>query len=254
MLNLKFLNNFNNFLPKSFQLSITNENKNLNNLIFYIEPLRNFLEILQKVPGYSIEIFLKRIPRLVNEPYTKEMGLKIAKKVTEKSVVRLVKIAAGVVFEMLFKKFLASKIILLSICNPIFFIPNVESAENIKIVYSLFSRTIDVNELKNFAIEGKSTKDLNRILKSTGSSNSEIQTILNKDFEIPITIANKLIYSEIGNVFLTRLSSIIHPPKAKDDLTGTLALRASVIQGINFGKGKINLINFLKLTQLKLLF
>ena len=140
---------------------------------------------------------------------------------------------------MLFKKFLASKIVLLSICNPI-----VESAENIKIVYSLFSRTIDVNELKNFAIEGKSTKDLNRILKSTGSSNSEIQTILNKDFEIPITIANKLIYSEIGNVFLTRLSSIIHPPKAKDDLTGTLALRASVIQGINFGKGKINLINF----------
>ena len=85
LLNLKFLNNFNNFLPKSLQLSITNENKNLNNLIFYIEPLRNFLEILQKVPGYSIEIFLKRIPRLVNEPYTKEMGLKIAKKVTEKA-------------------------------------------------------------------------------------------------------------------------------------------------------------------------
>ena len=38
---------------------------------------------------------LKRIPRLINEPYTKEMGIKIAKKVTEKGVVRLVKIAAG---------------------------------------------------------------------------------------------------------------------------------------------------------------
>ena len=61
---------------------------------------------------------------------------------------------------------------------------------------------------------------------------------------IKLTIANKLIYSEIGNVFLTRLSSNIHTPKAKDDLTGTLALRASVIQGINLGKGKINLINF----------
>ena len=53
------------------------------------------LEILQKVPGYSIDIFLKRVPRLINEPYTKEMGIKIAKKVTEKGVVRLVKIAAG---------------------------------------------------------------------------------------------------------------------------------------------------------------
>ena len=38
---------------------------------------------------------MKRIPRLINEPYTKEMSFKIAKKVTEKGVVRLVKIAAG---------------------------------------------------------------------------------------------------------------------------------------------------------------
>ena len=77
------------------KLKTTEEKNNLNDLIMYVEPLRNFLNILQKVPGYSIDIFLKRIPRLVNEPYTKEMGIKIAKKVTEKSVVRLVKIAAG---------------------------------------------------------------------------------------------------------------------------------------------------------------
>ena len=60
-----------------------------------IEPIRSFLELLQKVPGYSNDVFLKRIPRLINEPYTKEMGLKIVQKVTEKGVVRLVKIAAG---------------------------------------------------------------------------------------------------------------------------------------------------------------
>ena len=74
---------------------MSNENNNLSDLIMYIEPLRKFLEILQKVPGYSIEIFLKKVPRLINEPYTQEMGIKIAKKVTEKGVVRLVKIAAG---------------------------------------------------------------------------------------------------------------------------------------------------------------
>ena len=72
-----------------------NENNNLSEIIMYIKPLRNFLEILQKVPGYSTDIFLKRIPRLINEPYTKEMGIQIAKKVTEKGMVRLVKIAAG---------------------------------------------------------------------------------------------------------------------------------------------------------------
>ena len=80
----------------------------------------------------------------------------------------------------------------------------------------------------------------------TGSSDNEIRGVLNKDFEVPITIASKLVYSEIGNVFLTRLSSIIHPPKAKDERTGMLALRASVVQGINLGNGKINLINFIE--------
>jgi len=35
------------------------------------------------------------VPILINEPYTKEMGIKIVKKETEKGVVRLVKIAAG---------------------------------------------------------------------------------------------------------------------------------------------------------------
>ena len=95
LLNLKILKNLNNFLPGSIKLNMTYENNKLNDILLYIEPLRNFLEILEKVPGYSIDIFLKRVPRLINEPYTKEMGIKIAKKVTEKGVVRLVKIAAG---------------------------------------------------------------------------------------------------------------------------------------------------------------
>ena len=95
LFSLKILKNLNSYLPNSLKLNMTDKNSNLNELIMYIEPLRNFLEILQKIPGYSIDIFLKRVPRLINEPYTKEMGLKIVQKVTEKGVVRLVKIAAG---------------------------------------------------------------------------------------------------------------------------------------------------------------
>ena len=95
LLSLKILKNMNNYLPSSIKLKMTNDNGSLSDLIMYLEPLRNFLEILQKVPGYSIDIFLKRVPRLINEPYTREMGMKIAQKVTEKGVVRLVKIAAG---------------------------------------------------------------------------------------------------------------------------------------------------------------
>ena len=118
------------------------------------------------------------------------------------------------------------------------------AAEEIKIIYSIFTRTIEVNSLKKFAEEGNSTRKLKRILKATGSPEKEIRSVLNKDFEIPITIASKLVYSEIGNVFLTRISSIIHPPRADDERTGMLALRASVIKGINMGNGKINLIKF----------
>ena len=95
LIGLKLLKSVNNYLPKSIKLNVAKENNNINDLILSIEPFKNFLEIIQKIPGYSIDIFLKRMPRLINEPYTKEMSFKIAKNVTEKSVVRLVKIAAG---------------------------------------------------------------------------------------------------------------------------------------------------------------
>ena len=146
---------------------------------------------------------------------------------------------------MNFSKILKTKIFLFIISSQFLFnVSKANAAEEIKIIYSIFSRTIKVNSLKTYAQEGNSTKKLRRILRATGSTDKEIRSVLNKDFEIPITIASKLVYSEIGNVFLSRLSSIIHPPRADDERTGMLALRASVIQGINLGNGKINMINF----------
>ena len=147
--------------------------------------------------------------------------------------------------DMKFSKSLIAKIFFILISSQLLFnVSKVKAADEIKIIYSVFSRTIQVDSLKTFAEKGYKTKKLKRILKATGSPDKEIRSILNKNFEIPITIASKLVYSEIGNIFLTRLSSILHPPKADDERTGMLALRASVIQGINKGNGKINLINF----------
>ncbi len=97
---------------------------------------------------------------------------------------------------MKFNKFLKFKIFFILVISPLpFHIPKVNSAEEIKITYSIFSRTIKVNSLKTFAKEGKSTKKLKRILKATGSPDKEIRTVLNKDFEIPITIASKLVWN-----------------------------------------------------------
>ena len=146
---------------------------------------------------------------------------------------------------MKFSKFLIFKIFFILVISPLSFnVPKANAAEEIKITYSIFSRTIKVHSLKTFAQEGRSTRKLKKILEATGSPDKEIRAVLNKDFEIPITIASKLVYSEIGNVFLTRLSSIIHPSRTDDEKTGMLALRASVIQGIRIGNGKINMINF----------
>ena len=146
---------------------------------------------------------------------------------------------------MKFSKFFTIKIFFILISSQLLFnIPKANAAKEIKIIYSIFSRTIKINSLKTFAEKGDSSRQLERIFRATGSSNEEIRSVLNKVFEIPITIASKLVYSEIGKIFLTRLSSIIHTPKADDERTGMLALRASVVQGINIGNGKINLINF----------
>ena len=146
---------------------------------------------------------------------------------------------------MKFSKFLIFEIFFILVSYSFFFnVPQANAAEEIKITYGIFSRTIKVNSLKTFAREGKSTKKLRKILNATGSTDKEIRAVLNKDFEVPITIASKLVYSEIGKIFLTRLSSVIYPPKANDERTGMLALRASVIQGIYIGNGNINLINF----------
>ena len=157
----------------------------------------------------------------------------------------MLKLPLAQISKMKLNKFLIIKILFILINCPLLFKPTkTYAAEEIKIIYSIFSRTIKVNSLKTFAEEGYSTKQLKRILKATGSPNKEIRSVLNKDFEIPITIASKLIYSEIGKVFLTRLASILHPPFANDERRGMLALRASVIKGIQLGNGKINIIKF----------
>ena len=146
---------------------------------------------------------------------------------------------------MKFSKRLILKIFLILVANQYIFNGHkAQSAENIKIVYSIFSRTVSINSLKSFAKNGDSSKSLRKILNATGSSDEEIQSILNKNFEIPITIASKLVHSEIGNVFLSRLSSILHTPNTNDKRTGMLALRSSIIKSLYVGNEKINLVSF----------
>lgn len=56
-----------------------------------IEPIRELLSILNKLPGFEAQLLTKRLPRLLNEPDLREMGIELAKGLAERSVVRLVR-------------------------------------------------------------------------------------------------------------------------------------------------------------------
>ena len=67
------------------------------------------------------------------------------------------------------RKFLIIKVFFILIVSQLLFnVSKVQAAEEIKIIYSIFSRTIKVDSVKTFAEEGYSTKKLKRILKATG--------------------------------------------------------------------------------------
>ena len=64
---------------------------------------------------------------------------------------------------MKFNKLLILKIFFILVISPLFLnVSKAKAAEEIKIVYSIFSRTIKVSSLKRFAEDGYSTKKLSQ--------------------------------------------------------------------------------------------
>jgi len=62
---------------------------------------------------------------------------------------------------MKFSKLLIFKIFFILVISQLFFnFSKANAAEEIKVIYSIFSRTIKVNELKTFAEGGNSRKEL----------------------------------------------------------------------------------------------
>ena len=56
-----------------------------------LEPIRQLVSILQALPGFEPQLLLKRLPRVLSEPNLRDMGLKMAKGLAERSVVRLLR-------------------------------------------------------------------------------------------------------------------------------------------------------------------
>ena len=56
-----------------------------------LEPIQRLVVILQQLPGFEPQLLLKRLPRLLQEPDLRQMGLNLARGLAERGVVRLLR-------------------------------------------------------------------------------------------------------------------------------------------------------------------
>ena len=123
---------------------------------------------------------------------------------------------------------------------------NAKGAENLFLYKGTFSRSIKIEELSKFKITKKPSNKLKNLMKITGQKEKNLHKILSTKIEFPIKTSSKLMNSRIGEVFLSRLSKIIHPNKISNIKLSTKAIRSGLLIGSFNNNQKINLIDFLK--------
>ncbi len=128
----------------------------------------------------------------------------------------------------------------------LFFNQSAKGAENLFLYKGTFSRSIKIEELSKFLLTKKPSNKLKNLIKITGQKEKDLHKILSTKIEFPIKTSSKLMNSRIGEVFLSRLSKIIHPNKISNIKLSTKAMRSGLLIGSFNNNQKINLIDFLK--------
>ena len=121
-----------------------------------------------------------------------------------------------------------------------------KGAENLFLYKGTFSRSIKIEELSKFKLTKKPSNKLKNLIKITGQKEKDLHKILSTKIEFPIKTSSKLMNSRIGEVFLSRLSKIVHPNKISNIKLSTKAIRSGLLIGSFNNNQKINLIDFLK--------
>jgi len=127
-----------------------------------------------------------------------------------------------------------------------FFNQSAKGAENLFLYKGTFSRSIKIEELSKFKLTKKPSNKLKNLIKITGQKEKNLHKLLSRKIEFPIKTSSKLMNSRIGEVFLSRLSKIIHPNKISNIKLSTKAIRSGLLIGSFNNNQKINLIDFLK--------
>ena len=128
----------------------------------------------------------------------------------------------------------------------LFFTSEAKGAEKIFLYKGTFSRTIDIEELYKFKKTKIASPKLKNLMKLTNQKEKDLHKILSYKIEVPLRASSKLMNSKIGEVFLSRISKIIHPNKIMNKKIGTKAIRSGIILSSYNNNQEINLIDFFK--------
>ena len=85
------INKINIKLPQYIQINSFIKKEDEVNL--KMEPVKQLIKIIKKIPGYKKRIILKKLPRILIEGDTRNMSIKIAKGITKKSMARVLKLS-----------------------------------------------------------------------------------------------------------------------------------------------------------------
>ena len=124
--------------------------------------------------------------------------------------------------------------------------PCVKGAETIYLYKGTFSRTLKIEELNEFKRTKIASTKLKSLLMITNQKEKELHKILSYKIEVPIKTSSRLMNSKIGEIFLSRLSKIIHPNKILNKNISIKAIRSGIILSSYNNNQKINLIDFFK--------
>ena len=83
-------------LPKKIRSKTIEKSSSTYNDVLNISSIKGILKSNKLKSGFKRKILFKRLPRILREKNTFKMGIGIMKKTSEKGIVRLVKVAAGV--------------------------------------------------------------------------------------------------------------------------------------------------------------
>ncbi len=117
------------------------------------------------------------------------------------------------------------------------------SSESIELIKIIFSRNIQVKELKDFSETGETKGFLSKIIKN--EDKNKIRSLLLKKYQAPIRLTSHLMDSEIGENIINRTCKIIYPFRMNDPKACLLATKSTIIKSLALNNEKISLMIFL---------